>query len=418
MEEIKLYLTEPQEKFVFSTAPHPAMCAGYGAGKSQAGVIRILLMAMKYPGLSFAFVEPTFDLVRLIAWPRFEEVLDSWKVGYTLNKSESVMVLANGSRIIFRSADNPSRLVGFEVADALIDEADVLSEKDAADTWVKMLARARQKKPDGAINTVACVSTPEGFRWLYSTFEKNRKPGYELIRAPTSSNPYLPAGYLDQLKASYPPNLLLAYTMGEFVNLTSGSVYAEFDRALNASTETVQPDETLHIGEDFNVANGAAVIHVLRGDEPHAVAELTGVFDTPAMIALLKRDYPGHPIMIYPDASGQNRKSNNASESDLSLLKAAGFRVCVNAANPRVKDRVLSANRMIHNDGVRRYRVNPERCPQLVESLEKQAYTANGEPDKMGGFDHVVDAMGYFLVYKYPLTAKPAMSISMRSATN
>jgi len=411
---IKLYLTEPQEQFVFSKAPHPAMCAGYGAGKSQAGVIRILLKAMQYPGMSFAFVEPTYDLVRLIAWPRFEEILDSWGVRYSMNKSEAVMVLENNSRIIFRSADNPARLVGFEVADVLIDEADVLSEKDAELVWNKMMARARQKKPDGAINTVACVSTPEGFKWLYRTFEKDRKPGYELIRAPTSSNPYLPAGYMDQLKSAYPSNLLMAYTEGFFVNLTAGSVYSEYDRSLNATSETVQPGEALHVGMDFNVAHGAAVIHVLRGDDPHAVAELTDVFDTPAMIALLKRDYAGHQINIYPDASGQNRKSNNASESDLSLLKAAGFRVCVNPTNPRVKDRVLSVNAMIHKEGARRYRVNPEKCPQLVESLEKQAYDKTGEPDKSGGLDHIIDAAGYFVTYRYPIVKRTATVTQLR----
>ena len=165
---------------------------------------------------------------------------------------------------------------------------------------------------------------------------------------------------------------------------------------------------------DFNVAHGAAVVHVLRGDEPHAVAELTEVFDTPAMIALLKRDYPGHPIMIYPDASGSNRKSNNASESDISLLKAAQFRICVNPANPAVKDRVLSMNAMIHKDGARRYRVNPQHCPQLVESLEKQAYNKNGEPDKEGGLDHIVDAAGYFIAYKYPIVKRLAIVSSLR----
>lgn len=401
-----IYLTEPQERFVFSEAVHPAMVAGYGAGKSQAGVIRILLRALEYPGLNFAFVEPTFDLVRLIAWPRFEEVLTSWGVPFQLNKSESIMTLANRARIVFRSADNPSRMVGFEVADALIDEADVLKPGDAQDVWVKMLARTRQKKPDGKPNTVGAVSTPEGFGWMYETFGREQRPGYELIRAPTSSNPYLPDGYLDTLKATYPDNLLAAYTEGEFTNLTSGSVYPEFDRALNATNETVQPGDTLHIGMDFNVTAGAAVVHVLRGDDPHAVDEYTGVFDTPSMIELIKRDYEKHQVMIYPDASGKARKSQNASESDIALLKAAGFRICVNPANPAVKDRVLSANAMILKDGKRRYRVNPQTCPHLVESLEKQAYDRNGEPDKSSGFDHIIDAATYMLAYRYPIVKR------------
>jgi hypothetical protein len=305
-------------------------------------------------------------------------------------------------------------MVGFEVADSVIDEADTLKPEQAREVWNKMIARTRQRKPDGKPNTVGAVSTPEGFRWMYETFGKALRPGYELIRAPTASNPYLPDGYLKTLENTYSSAALAAYSLGEFVNLTAGSVYAEYDRALNATTETIQPGDALHIGMDFNVGHGAAVAHVLRGDEPHAVHEYTDVFDTPAMIALIKRDFAGHSILIYPDASGQNRKSNNASESDLSLLRAAGFRVCVNASNPAVKDRVLAFNAMIHKDGVRRYRVNPEKCPNLVESLEKQAYNKNGEPDKSGGLDHVLDAAGYAVVYRYPIVKRTATANPFR----
>jgi hypothetical protein len=207
------------------------------------------------------------------------------------------------------------------------------------------------------------------------------------------------------LKASYPSNLLAAYLDGEFVNLTAGSVYPEFDRTKNASTETIQAKEALHVGMDFNVGRMSAVMHVQGGDDPHAVAELTGVLDTPAMVSLLVRRYKdaGHRIIVYPDASGNSRKSNNASESDLSLLRTAGFTVSVNPLNPAIKDRVLSMNGMIHKEGQRRYRVNPQHCPPLVESLEKQAYEKNGEPDKASGLDHIVDAAGYFIAYRYPI---------------
>jgi hypothetical protein len=132
------------------------------------------------------------------------------------------------------------------------------------------------------------------------------------------------------------------------------------------------------------------------------------------MCALLKREHPGHAIMVYPDASGQARKSNNASESDHAILRTAGFSVRVNATNPRVKDRVLSVNAMVHKDGARRYLVNPELCPELVESLEKQAYDKNGEPDKAGGLDHVMDAAGYFVVYRYPIQHRIALVQPLR----
>jgi hypothetical protein len=63
---------------------------------------------------------------------------------------------------------------------------------------------------------------------------------------------------------------------------------------------------------------------------------------------------------------------------------------------------------MINKNLIRRYRVNPEKCPNLVESLEKQAYNKNGEPDKSTGLDHILDAAGYMVVYRYPLVQRIA----------
>jgi hypothetical protein len=398
---VKLLLTEPQERFVFSKAIHPGMVAGYGAGKSQAAVIRILIQALRYEGMDFAFVEPTFDLVRLIAWPRFTGLLDEWGIKYRLNKGTSVLNLENGSTIIFRSGDAPERLVGFEVADAVIDEADTLRPQQAADVWVKMLGRARQKKPDGAPNTVGAVSTPEGFSWMYDTFGKTLKEGYELIRAPTSSNPYLPDGYLAQLRATYSSSQLAAYLDGEFVNLTSGSVYPEFDRHLNCTFEVIHPREPLHIGLDFNVNNMSAAVCVIRNGNPLALDELTGLRDTPAMIRAIQEQYQGHAITVYPDASGGATKSINASLSDITLLRSAGFTVLAPNKNPAVKDRIMAVNLVVHNQGARRLLVNPDKCPNLIEGLERQAYNKSGEPDKTAGLDHLNDAIGYLICYKY-----------------
>ncbi|MEO8837559.1 MAG: terminase family protein, partial [Herbaspirillum sp.] len=270
---------------------------------------------------------------------------------------------------------------------------------------------ARNRQKCQMPNSVAVATTPEGFRFVYERWQKNPVKGYRLYRAKTMDNAAnLPAEYIDNLRNSYPTNLLAAYLDGEFVNLTAGSVYPEFDRLLNADSVEIKDKETLHVGMDFNVGKMSAVLHVLRGDDPHAVAEITGVLDTPAMAQTIKDRYKdkGHAIMIYPDASGNARKSNNASESDLSILRSFGFQVCVNLSNPRIKDRVLSANAMIHKDGARRYRINPETCPQLVESLEKQSYDKNGEPDKSAGLDHIIDAATYFISYRYPIIKRTA----------
>ncbi|NLZ12193.1 MAG: terminase [Alcaligenaceae bacterium] len=412
----QIRLTKPQLEFVNAVDQFPCVIAGFGAGKTQAAVVRALVKKLKYPGQNVAYYLPTYDLVRNIGFPRFMEVLEQFGVEGKLNRSNAVIDIEGAGSIIFRTMDTPERIVGYEVADSLVDELDTLKTEQARAVWNKIISRNRQKKPDGSLNTVAVATTPEGFRFVYERWKKSPAPGYRIIKATTYSNSRnLPAGYIDSLKASYPSALLAAYLDGEFVNLTAGSVYPGYDRGLNASTETIRPGEALHVGLDFNVTKMAAVIHVLRDGEPHAVMEYTDVFDTPAMIALIKSQHPGHPIMVYPDASGGSRKANNASVTDLSLLRSAGFTVCVNSQNPAVKDRILSVNALIHKDEQRRYRVNVDTCPHLVESLEKQAYDKYGEPDKAGGLDHVIDAAGYFIAYKFPLVKRTANKIELRA---
>lgn len=405
----------PQYDYMMAGEQFPAMVAGFGAGKTEAAVLRSIMGKLAYPTLNRGFYEPTYDLVRMIAWPRFEELLTRLNVPYKLMKSPLNYISLEGrGNIFFRSMDTPGRIIGYEHADADVDELDTLKAPEAAEVWRRILSRNRQKKPDGKPNTIGVTTTPEGFRFVYQTWKREPRPGYRIIQAPTESNPHLPDGYVDSLRAIYPEALLQAYLMGEFVNLTSGTVYHTFDRELNNCATVEAKGEQLHVGMDFNVQNMSAVIHVMRDGDPHAVAELTGVFDTPAMIDLLKEKYPAHKMTVYPDASGKGRKTVDASTNDLALLRQAGFRVEVDNANPGVRDRVLAMTGMFCNaKGERRYKVNVRRCPDYTSCLEQQAYDKHGAPDKTQGLDHAPDAAGYFIHRKYPIV-KPSTSINLK----
>lgn len=397
--------TKPQFDLITAPEQFPCMVAGFGAGKTNALIIRAIVKKSQYPGQNVAYYLPTYDLVRTIAFPRFCEALENIGAKYKLVKSpENAIHIENGGMFLFRSMENPERIVGYEVADSLVDELDTLKIDSARNVWNKIISRNRQKKPDGSLNTVAVGTTPEGFRFVYERWHKNTAPIYRLIKASTYSNQdNLPLGYIDSLRETYPSNLLSAYLDGEFVNLTSGSVYPDFCRKLNKSGEIIKTGDALHIGMDFNICNGSAAIAVLRDGMPHFVAEITKTLDTPQMISIIKQRYNGHSVFIYPDASGSGRKSNDASATDIALLRQAGFTVLNQTRNPFIKDRVLAFNIMINKDGQRRLFVNVDNCPGLVEGLEKQAYDKNGEPDKSAGLDHIVDAAGYFISYKFPV---------------
>lgn len=410
MRTLRMTMTQPQAEFFQLTEKYPLFCGGFGVGKTETLLNCALRDALESPKALIAMYEPTYDLVSMILAPRMEEKLTDLGLKYRYNKQKNIIRPLGGfcGSFVMRTLDNPARIIGYESYRAHVDEIDTLKPKHALEAWRKIIARNRQrpKGVESPFNRVSAYSTPEGFRFAYDTWVKNVKPGYRMIQAPTRSNPFLPADYIDSLRESYPPQLIAAYLEGQFVNLTSGSVYPEFSRTLNHLPAVALKDEPVHIGMDFNVNKMAAVVFVIRDDLPVAVSELVNVRDTPKMAELIKSRFKdaGHPVTIYPDASGQNTSSKGASVSDLSILRDAGFKVQAPSTNPRVKDRVNAVNALILNDkGIRRLKVNVNACPTYVEGLEQQCYDDHGEPDKSTGHDHTNDASGYFCNFKWPV---------------
>lgn len=400
----------PQTEFINSADQFPAFVGGFGSGKTAAGLLRAMRLKFRHPAQDVAYYLPTYDLVRMIGYPRFSEVLTNARIKFDLNKSEHVLTIKGKGRIIFRTLDNPDRIVGYEVADSIVDELDTLKQADAEHAWRQIIARNRQKKPDRSLNTVAVATTPEGFRFVYDRWAKEPEHGYRLIRASTYSNSRnLPDGYIDSLRRSYPSQLIAAYLEGQFVNLTAGAVYPDFDRAKNHTDEEIQIGEDLHIGLDFNVYNCTAAAGVIREGKPLILGELVKMRDTPHVITTIKEKFQGHKITIYPDASGNSNKTVNATESDILLLKHAGFNVLVPSKNPFVKERVMAVNALVCNSlGQRTLLINTKQAPTITECLEQQIYDDNGEPDKSDGKDHGPDALGYFIHFKWPIVKPPS----------
>lgn len=378
-------------------------CIHHNSGKTEAAVLRCIIGKMQYPTLNRGFYEPTYDLVRMIAWPRFEDILSQLEIPYRLYKSPLNYIEIEGAgKIIFRSMDTPQRIIGYEHADADLDELDTLKAEEAAEVWRRVLSRNRQVKPDGKPNTMGVTTTPEGFRFVYRTWKQMPKPGYTIIQAPTASNPHLPAGYIDSLKDLYPDALLEAYLNGEFVNLTSGTVYRSYNRNKHRSAETYQKGEPVFIGMDFNIDNMAATIYVMRDKAFHAVDQITKGYNTPAVAEMIKQRYEGSKIIIYPDSSGKNRtRMGGVSQSDIAILENEyRFECRYHSTNPRVRDRINATNAAFENGHLF---VNDLKCPDVAACYEQQSYDNNGEPDKSSGLDHQNDASTYPIAYELPI---------------
>lgn len=404
-----LRLSNPQHVYLNGlNTKYRSYVGGFGAGKTFIGCIDLLNFFGAHPGTRQGYFSISYPSIRDVFFPTFEEAANMMGFDVTIRESnKEVHVYRNGfyyGTVICRSMDDPAKIVGFKISRALVDEIDVMETQKAEKAWNKIVARLRLKI-DGVENGIGVTTTPEGFKFVYNKFAENPTESYSMVQASTYENElYLPDDYIDTLKETYPEALISSYLMGEFVNLTSGTVYNSFDRKLNNCFDEIIPGEALHVGMDFNVQKMASIIHVMRDGEPRAVAELTNVYDTPSMINLIKQKYGRHKIIIYPDASGKNRKTVDASTNDLALIRQAGMQVVVNNSNPAVKDRIVAMNTAFCNaKGERKYKVNVARCPEYTKCLEQQAYDKNGQPDKQNDVDHAVDAGGYFIVKMFPI---------------
>ena len=419
LQRIRADLHPGQLAFVDDTATQIlGISAGYGAGKTRALCAKAVMLAAANQGYIGAVMEPTGPLIRDIWQTDFESFLEAYEIPYTFRASplpEYMLHLPGGdTKILCRSFENWSRIIGLNLAWVLADEIDTVTPSIANKAFPKILGRLRS----GNVRQFGAASTPEGFRWMWNTFgsdEAKARPDRHLIKMRTVDNPHLPPDFIERLEANYDPSLLRAYLDGEFVNLTTGQVYDRFDRAKHVVSELPDTDrEPLRVGVDFNVGNMSAVIAIRLGSSLLVIDEIAGAHDTDALAQEVVRRYPHRRMYAYPDASGGNR-STNASQTDVQILESYGMSNQSPRANPPVRDRVAAVQALLENGkGQVRLQVS-ETCKRVIECLELQCYTDRGEPDKDAGFDHMNDALGYLVWREFnPLHAGAGRSTGIR----
>jgi len=419
LERIRADLHPGQLAFVDDqTTSILGVSAGYGAGKTRALCAKAVHLAMANQGFIGVVLEPTGPLIRDIWQNDFDDFLETYDIPYTFRASplpEYNLHLPGGdTKILCRSFENWTRIIGINGAWILADEIDTVAPSIANKAFPKILGRLRA----GNVRQFAAASTPEGFRWMWQTFASEDSKGREdrkLIRMRTADNPHLPPDFIERMQANYDPQLLKAYLDGEFVNLTTGQVYDRFDRAKHVADITA-PDssEPLRIGVDFNVGNMSAVIAYRNGKTLQVFDEISGAHDTDALAAAIKCRYPDHRLYVYPDASGGNR-STNATQTDIAILESYGMSNQSPRANPPVRDRVAAVQALLENGkGEVRLHIAAS-CVKLIECLELQSYTERGEPDKDQGYDHMNDAIGYLIWREFnPLHARAGRGTGVR----
>ena len=270
-----------------------------GGGKSWSLSAEALRLSLNYDGNrgfmcrheSTAFRNTT--LTTLLKLIHEVEQLTGSKIMSNHHKTERKIYFLNGSVILYGSLgdrDDLERIKSLEIGWFAIDEA----SETPFENFHMLKSRLRWKLPDGTTPyyTGILASNPEA-GWVKDVFvtpQQQDNPAHDcsFIAALPSDNPFLPEGYVDELRKSNPETWVRRYLDGSWESL-EGQIWPEFDFQT-------------HVMEPFNIPEGWKRIRAIDHGQVHPTCCLWGAID------------PDGNIFIYREYYSPGVVSNHCSE--------------------------------------------------------------------------------------------------------
>ena len=396
-------LTEIQKNILEHPARFKIVIAGRRGGKSYASIASLAQHA-RYPNKRCMYVAPSYRMAKQIVWEDLKQMLKERNWAKKINESELTITLVNGSTIFLRSADNPDSIRGIGLDYVVLDEAADIPKLE--ETWQAVIRPTLSDREGSAL----IISSPKGKGYLFDIYNNAKHlDDWNSWQYTTEQGGLVSEAELTQARKDLDERTYKQEYQAEFVDY-SGVIYYAFGehniKPMEFGTATNQLIP-LHIGIDFNVDPGCAVIGFQhsRGLHIYDEIEIWGT-DTQEMTSEIQRRYPNRTMFAYPDASGAQRRTSAGGITDHIILKNAGMKLRVGAVNPSIKDRIASVNSMCKTiDGHTKLTIDPK-CTKLINGLRKHVYkegTRQPEKDGATDFSHFNDALGYLVNYLYPV---------------
>lgn len=400
---------------------------GYGSGKTFAGSLLGILLALKFPGIRGLVGAQTYTLVRDTTLQTYFEHLDNF--GFTEGKdydwSSSLQKLTfkNGSEILFRHFDEPNKLKSLNLGFVEIEEMSDIPY----DTFKMLLGRMRQnvkKSWKDFTYRIFGHTNPETCRgWVYKTFKENKSPNYRLISAPTTQNIYLPKGFCDELKKVYDEQYYNIFVLAQNGEYNNGLVIKDFSDE-NIKEITYQPEMDLHISCDFNVDPMCWVFAHKTDDKVFYFDEIAMENTTTAKACdEFYRRYPNHKgkIIVNGDASGDNRSCTSEYTNYVIINKKLlqfGYdvEIQIKAFNPPIKNRIMAFNSKVRSANGEVCLFVDKKCEKLLYNIYNLKYKEGSskidiptyqqikQSKELKFLSHPMDAASYLVDFYWPIT--------------
>jgi hypothetical protein len=419
------------------------LVGGYRAGKSTALVFLILWIAKKYGeigGVNIGIGSPTLTFFKKTVWQELEKYLIQGGIKFRYAEKDNVIYIAK-VRFFIVPIEEPQHIYGYSWNAFLCDELDEMPQHIAMEVynagmerasiifppvtveekrWYKIwekqneYRRLEDSRYDQILHNESAikrgrgsfkcfVTTAQGYRGTYQIVEDLKRKGikYCLIRGLTKDNTALTPSYYADLCSKYTENERKAFLEGEFINLTSGRVYGEYDQKIHMVNVGQGEFKEIWVGQDFNTGFSKAVVGAMIDDVLVIIKTYSfkSIGDAPS---ILRTDFPTAKITWYPDATAKEIFMGYMKEIRMYDIEIRMFPM-----NPGITDRVMLVNKMFRMGYLKLS--NDESVQPLDMALKTRIFDDSGKPEKGKGekaTDHVCDPLDYLCVWRAKMESK------------
>ena len=355
--------------------------------------------AARFPNSKIFYVAPTYKMCKEILWDDIKEKFIRCRWAKKINESDLTITLINGSRIYLSSGDNPQNLRGRRMDFLLIDEGAMIDQK----TWTEVCRPALSDRQGGAM----FITTPQGkSNWIYNLWQgAHAQENWNAWQFTTLEGGNVLPEEIEAARNELGEREFRQEFEASFETY-AGAIYYNWDSKTHIKKQDVdfKKNEILHVAMDFNVSPLVAAICRVNSNEISVIDEISMEgSNTFEMAEELINRYPNNRLWVYPDASGQSRRTSS-NTSDHHILRNSGFLLKVRNINPPVKDRIAAVNASLKAvDGSVKLTVDPK-CRNLIKCISSQTCKEGTQiPDKSSNLDHMNDAIGYLVHWINPI---------------
>lgn len=392
----------------YFTSPHRfnVLPCGRRSGKTECAKRKLVRRALRGSGFTrprYFAAAPVRDQAKGIYWDDLKALVPADYIA-AIRETDLSIRLTTGGEIVVIGMDRPQRIEGRPWDGGILDEY----------ANMKAVAWPENVRPALSDRKGWCdlIGVPEGRNHYFDTYNRAvammREEGAasEWGAYTWTSASVMDAAEIAGAKRDLSERAFRQEYEASFESYSGVVLYA-FSSTASIARFPVRPDLPVHVGMDFNVNPMSATVWQEIGSVSYQVDEVViPTSNTDDMSAELKRRFARLPaIIVYPDPAGAQRRTSAQGRTDISILQEARFRVVAMSSHPLVRDRLNITNTRFETaDGTRQAFVDP-RCVKSIEAYERLVYReGTSDPDKGSGFDHLVDATGYYFYARFGAT--------------